>query len=59
MFVADDTPTAGEAVVRRQDVTLGELTQSGIEVTDGLRQGDRVVTAGVSVVRDGQRVLIP
>jgi len=49
----------GEGVVRRQPVTLGELTQDGIEVTSGLNVGDRVVTAGTSVIRDGQRVLVP
>jgi multidrug efflux pump subunit AcrA (membrane-fusion protein) len=40
-------------------VVLGELTQNGIEIMDGLSVGDRVVTAGIAVIRDGQRVLIP
>ena len=58
VFVAE--PAAqGEAIVRRRPVTLGELTQSGIEVLAGLEAGDRVVTAGISVIRDGQRVLVP
>lgn len=59
VYLAKADGTAGEAIVRRSEVTLGELTQSGIEVISGLSVGDRVVTAGVSVVRDGQRVLIP
>jgi len=59
VFVADLTDTAGEAIVRRRAVTLGELSQSGIEIVDGLQVGDRVVTAGISVIRDGQRVLLP
>lgn len=59
VFVAAPGETAGEAVVRRRDVTLGELTQSGIEIADGLAVGDRVITAGISVIRDGQRVLAP
>jgi multidrug efflux pump subunit AcrA (membrane-fusion protein) len=46
-------------VVRRRAVTLGELSQLGIEVVEGLDIGDRVITAGISVIRDGQRVLIP
>jgi RND family efflux transporter MFP subunit len=58
VFVAAPGETAGEAVVRRRNVTLGELTQSGIEITDGLAVGDRVITAGISVIRDGQRVLV-
>ena len=59
VFVAEPAEVAGEAVVRRRAVTLGELTQSGIEIADGLEVGDRVITAGISVIRDGQRVLIP
>ncbi|MEM9303606.1 MAG: efflux RND transporter periplasmic adaptor subunit [Pseudomonadota bacterium] len=50
---------SGEAVVTRRAVQLGELTEQGIEVVDGLEPGERVVTAGVSVIRDGQRVLVP
>ncbi len=58
VFVAVPADKAGEAVVRRREITLGELTQSGVEVLDGLSPGDRVVTAGVSVIRAGQRVII-
>ena len=59
VFVAEPVDEPGEAVVRRRTVTLGELTQSGIEIVDGLEVGDRIVTAGLSIIRDGQRVLIP
>ena len=59
VFVAELAEIDGEAIVRRRAVTLGELSQLGIEVVDGLNVGDRVVTAGVSVIRDGQRVLMP
>lgn len=59
VYVAEATEVDGQAIVSRRPVTLGELTQSGIEVLDGLLAGDRVVTAGLSVIRDGQRVLIP
>lgn len=59
VFVAEPAGEGDEAVVRRRPVALGELTQSGIEITDGLSTGDRVITAGISVVRDGQRVLTP
>ena len=57
-FVAEPVEPQGEAIVRQRPVTLGELTESGIEVMQGLEVGDRVVTAGISVIRDGQRVLI-
>ncbi len=48
-----------QALVTRRAVTLGELSQSGVEILDGLVVGDRVITAGLSVIREGQRVLIP
>ena len=58
VFVAEPADQQGEAFVRQRPVALGELTQSGVEVLQGLELGDRVVTAGISVIRDGQRVLI-
>ena len=59
VFVAEPAEADGEAVVRRREVELGELTESGIEVLEGLAIGDRVVIAGISMIRDGQRVLVP
>lgn len=59
VFVAEFAETDGEALVRRRAVTLGELSQSGIEIVEGLEVGDRVITAGISVIRDGQQVLVP
>ncbi len=59
VYVAEPEDDGDKAVVRKRPVTLGELTQSGIEITDGLSAGDRVITAGISIVRDGQRVLTP
>lgn len=59
VFVADPAERSGEAIVRRKEVVLGELTQLGVQVLSGLEPGDRVITAGVSVIRLDQRVLIP
>lgn len=59
VFVAEPDGAAGEGIVNRRNVSLGELTQSGIEITEGLAVGDRVITAGISVIREDQRVLIP
>jgi RND family efflux transporter MFP subunit len=47
---------SGAAVVRRRAVTVGELTAEGLEVLDGLNDGDQVVVAGVSRLSDGLRV---
>ncbi|MGI9233393.1 MAG: efflux RND transporter periplasmic adaptor subunit [Woeseiaceae bacterium] len=59
VFVAEPDESGSEAVVRRRDVSLGELTQSGIEIAEGIEVGDRVITAGISVIREDQRVLMP
>ncbi|MBM4089881.1 MAG: efflux RND transporter periplasmic adaptor subunit, partial [Planctomycetes bacterium] len=37
-------------------VTTGELTPVGLVVTEGLKPGDLVVTAGVNSLREGQEV---
>ncbi len=37
-------------------VTTGELVSGGIEVFEGLKDGDNVLTAGVSKVTDGLAV---
>jgi RND family efflux transporter MFP subunit len=58
VFIAETTAAEGEALIRRRAVQLGELSQEGVEVIDGLEVGDRVVTAGITVIRDGQRVLV-
>ena len=59
VFVAEPAEADDEAIVRHRAVTLGELSQSGIEIVEGLQAGDRVITAGTSVIRDGQHVLMP
>lgn len=59
VFVAEPTDTGNESIVRRRPVTLGELTQSGIEIATGLQIGDRIITAGITVIREDQRVLTP
>jgi len=58
VFVAVPSGTDGEATVRRRPVELGELSQLGIEIIAGLSVGEFVITAGISVIREGQRVLV-
>ena len=56
-FVWVVQPTGdGEATVSRREVDTGGLRANGIEVLDGLRAGELVVTAGVSGLEEGQRV---
>ncbi|MEM7361023.1 MAG: efflux RND transporter periplasmic adaptor subunit [Pseudomonadota bacterium] len=47
------------AEVIRTPVELGNVRQEGIEVLEGIKPGMRVVTAGVSVLRNGMRVKAP
>jgi RND family efflux transporter MFP subunit len=46
----------GRATARRREVTVGELTSDGLEVVSGLSNGERIATAGVSRIIEGQRV---
>lgn len=47
------------ATVQRREVVTGALTDAGLTVTAGLQTGDRVVTAGMSRLRDGMLVRSP
>jgi len=56
-FVYVVTPTGeGLGVAKRRPVTVGELIKEGIEVIEGLSDGELVVTAGVSRITDGLEV---
>ena len=46
----------GFGVARRQSVESGRLVAAGIEVLAGLVDGDKVITAGLNRIRDGQPV---
>lgn len=46
----------GKGVIHRNSVEVGDLTGEGLEVLDGLADGDRVVTAGVSQIHEGLEV---
>lgn len=48
-----------QGIVRRQSVTVGDLTASGLEILTGVAVGDRVVTAGISRLQDGMAVRVP
>lgn len=47
---------AGFGRIHRRPVIIGELTGQGIEIFEGLMDGDLVVTAGVSRIKDGLKV---
>jgi RND family efflux transporter MFP subunit len=49
----------GFGTVHRRPVVVGELSDAGLEILDGLEDGDAIVTAGVSKIQDGLRVRVP
>lgn len=58
VFVVEATGE-GLAVAHRRPVTVGELRGDHLTVLDGLAPGEKVVTAGVSRITDGQTVRLP
>ena len=49
----------GFGVVHRRIVEVGELFADGLEIRDGLEDGDLLVTAGVTKIQDGLKVRLP
>ncbi|MFK7795112.1 MAG: efflux RND transporter periplasmic adaptor subunit [Gammaproteobacteria bacterium] len=47
-----------QGVVSKKYIEVKEIVQQGIRVTGGLNDGDDVVTAGITVIRDGMTVKI-
>jgi RND family efflux transporter MFP subunit len=47
-----------KAVVKKHTIEIGELTPQGFEVKAGLKKGQRVATAGLQTLLDGQEVRI-
>lgn len=56
VFVAAETDQKGIYEVRRKNVSLGELTPDGYEISDGLSPGDLVITAGIRFLYEGREV---
>ena len=56
-LVTDIQEEVGTA--RRTPVVVGELTRDGLEIVEGLKDGDLLVTAGVSKLTDGRQVKLP
>ncbi|MEX0288133.1 MAG: efflux RND transporter periplasmic adaptor subunit [Flavobacteriaceae bacterium] len=44
------------AMVKKQAITIGELTSDGFEVVSGLSSGQMIATAGLQTLLDGQEV---
>lgn len=48
--------TANDGIARRRSVLIGDLTTSGVLVTEGLADGDRVVVDGMLKISEGSKV---
>jgi hypothetical protein len=56
-FVYLAQPTSeNRALVVRRAVEPGDLTSEGLEIQDGLREGERVITAGIRFLSEGMEV---
>ena len=44
--------------VKKQQITIGNLTSEGFEITSGLKAGQKIATAGLQTLLDGQEVKI-
>ena len=54
VFVVSDS-SSGE-VARLHAVNIGAVTGTEISIVDGLETGDRIITTGANLLKDGQRV---
>ena len=54
VFIVEGKGT--EASVRKQPIEIGELTGDGFVIKSGLDQGQRIATAGLQTLLDGQKV---
>lgn len=45
-----------DLIARRTPVKVGAVSEGSIEIIEGLKAGDRIATAGVSLLRDGLKV---
>ncbi len=56
VYTLIDSDQANVGIIQRRPVEIGDLTSRGIKLISGVSSGDRVVTAGISAIRDGMQV---
>jgi len=56
VYVIQSTDEPGTATLQKRNVTVGQLSERGFEITDGLREGERIIVAGLNNAFDGMRV---
>jgi RND family efflux transporter MFP subunit len=58
VFLVESADDGNIATIKKQHIQIGELTSDGFEVINGLLLNQRVATAGLQSLLDGQKVLI-
>lgn len=48
--------SADVGIAQRQEVSVGEVTPSGFQITSGLKEGDLVIVKGLRFLRNGKEV---
>lgn len=56
VYIMESTDTPRVAVLRRRNVEVGDISELGLEILSGLKDGERVVVAGHKSARDGMLV---
>ena len=56
VYIVESGDTKNVGLIKRREVSVGELTANGLEIIKGIAHDDKVVTAGVTVIRDGLKV---
>lgn len=46
-----------QGIVHKKYINVDEIVQKGVRVSEGLSEGEIIITAGVTVIRDGMSVL--
>ena len=54
-----ETTKENLGIVHKTPVVIGELTDEGLEIVEGVKEGDLIVNAGITRIQDGLVVKVP
>jgi RND family efflux transporter MFP subunit len=57
IFVLTQSHEDQQGIVHKQYIEVDEIVQKGVRVSAGLSEGEKVITAGITVIHDGMKVL--
>lgn len=58
LYIADNLDKNGNAIAKKVIVTTGQSQDGLIEITEGIKDGDKIINEGARSVKDGQKVSI-